>query len=417
MIYHARRLLGAAAVIVAFAGPAAAADCEVTHWWTSGGEAAAVKVFADSFNNLGGGDKWVDGAIGGSGDTARPIIISRIMGGNPPCATQFNPGKDADDLIAAGLMQDMTELATKENWKGIVRPASQLEGCTKDGKVYCVPVNLHSAQWMWTNRHVYEDAGLTPPTNWAEVVADAPKLREKGIIPLSVAQGWPVPLLLTDNIIPGIGGVDLWKALYDTKDPAKIGSPEMRKVLQAMDQARKIVDPAEMVPQWNDAVSLVITGKAGANVMGDWAQGEFQVANQVAGKDYDCLPGLGIHPMLNTGGDVFFFPKSKDPAVTAAQMKMASMMISKPVQVAFNLKKGSLPIRADVDLAQANDCMKKGLKLLDDPANLLPSQAQVADRDYINQIRDVLNEFFTNPDITVDQVQASLVDIAKNAPK
>ena len=66
--------------------------------------------------------KWVDGAIGGSGDTARPIIISRIMGGNPPCATQFNPGKDADDLIAAGLMQDMTDLATKEGWEDIVYP-------------------------------------------------------------------------------------------------------------------------------------------------------------------------------------------------------------------------------------------------------------------------------------------------------
>ena len=56
-----------------------------------------------------------------------------------------------------------------------------------------------------------------------------------------------------------------------------------------MDQARKLVDPATIVPQWNDAVSLVITGKAGANVMGDWAQGEFQVANMKAGTDYDCL--------------------------------------------------------------------------------------------------------------------------------
>jgi glucose/mannose transport system substrate-binding protein len=184
-----------------------------------------------------------------------------------------------------------------------------------------------------------------------------------------------------------------------------------------MDQARKLVDPQTIVPQWNDAVSLVITGKAGANVMGDWAQGEFQVANMVAGKDYDCLPGLGVTPMLNTGGDVFFFPKSSDPAVTAAQMKMASMMISPPVQVAFNLKKGSLPIRADVDLAAANDCMKIGLKLLEDPANLLPSQAQVADRDYINQVRDLFNEFFTNKDMTVDDVQAQLVEIAEAAPK
>jgi glucose/mannose transport system substrate-binding protein len=414
MSQYNRRLLGIAAVAVMFGGPAMAADCEVTHWWTSGGEANAVHEFQKAFDEMSGGDKWVDGAIGGSGDTARPIIISRIMGGNPPCATQFNPGKDADDLIAAGLMQDLTEVATKEDWAAIVRPKSQLEGCIKDGKVYCVPVNLHSAQWMWTNRHVYEDAGLTPPKNWGEVVADAPALRAKGIIPLSMAQGWPVPLLLTDNIIPGIGGFDLWKALYDSKDPDKIGSPEFKAVLEAMDQARQLVDPSEIVPQWNDAVSLVITGKAGANVMGDWAQGEFQVANMVAGKDYDCLPGLGIHPMLNTGGDVFYFPKNSDPAVTAAQLKMASIMISKPVQVAFNLKKGSLPIRADVDLAQANDCMKIGLKLLDDPANLLPSQAQVADRDYINQVRDVLNEFFTNKDMTVDDVQAQLVEIAKN---
>src|SRR5882724_9302930 len=284
---HVTRLLAAAAVSV-FGGMTAAqaADCEVTHWWTSGGEAAAVKVFADSFNALGSSDKWVDGAIGGSGDTARPIIISRIMGGNPPCATQFNPGKDADDLIAAGLMQDMTELATKEDWKSIVRPASQLEGCTKDGKVYCVPVNLHSAQWMWTNRHVYEDAGLTPPTNWAEMVADAPKLKEKGILPLSAAQGWPIDLMLTQDLMPALLGRDLYLKVMQDRDTDAAGGPEMKKVYEAMDQARKLVDPSTIVPQWNDAVSLVITGKAGANVMGDWARGEFSVAKMVAGKDY-----------------------------------------------------------------------------------------------------------------------------------
>jgi glucose/mannose transport system substrate-binding protein len=416
MTHFAIRLLGAAALAAMFGSPAFAADCEVTHWWTSGGEAAAVAEFAKGFNAI-AGEKWVDGAIGGSGDTARPIILSRIMGGNPPCATQFNPGKDADDLIAAGLMQDMTELATKENWKAIVRPASQLEGCTKDGKVYCVPVNLHSAQWMWTNRHVYEDAGIAPPKNWDDVVAAAPALKAKGILPLSAAQGWPIALLLTDALLPGVGGLDFWKKIFADHDPAAAAGPDMKKVLVAMDQARKLVDPATIVPQWNDAVSLVITGKAGANVMGDWAQGEFQVAKMVAGKDYDCLPGLGIHPMLNTGGDVFFFPKSKDPAITDAQMKMASMMISKPIQVAFNLKKGSLPIRADVDLKDANACMKIGLKILEDPANILPSQAQVMDRDTINQIRDLFNEFFSNPDMTIDAAQAQLVDIIKKAPK
>jgi glucose/mannose transport system substrate-binding protein len=394
-----------------FATAAYAVECEVTHWWTSGGEAAAVGEFAKAFDALGGGDTWLDGAIGGSGDTARPIILSRIMGGNPPCATQFNPGKDSDDLIEAGLMLDLTELAEKEGWYDIVRPKSQIEGCTMDGKVYCVPVNLHSAQWLWTNRQVYKDAGLEPPKNWDDVVAAAPTLQEKGIIPLSMAQGWPVPLLLADNIVPGIGGIGLWNQVYADHDVDVAGGADMRRVFEAMDQARQIVDPQTIVPQWNDAVSLVITGRAAANVMGDWAQGEFQVAGMVAGEDYDCLPGLGFNPILNTGGDVFFFPKNDDDAITAAQFKMASMMISKPVQVSFNLKKGSLPIRADVDLAEANACMKIGLEILKDPANIMPSQAQVMHRDTINEIRDLYNEFFTDMDMSVEDVQADFVKI------
>lgn len=46
-------------------GVAKAADVEVTHWWTSGGEAAAVAEFAKAFDAT--GNKWVDGAIAGSG--------------------------------------------------------------------------------------------------------------------------------------------------------------------------------------------------------------------------------------------------------------------------------------------------------------------------------------------------------------
>ena len=77
-------------------------------------------------------------------------------------------------------MQDLTDLATGEDWANILRPKSQMDSCTVDGKVYCVPVNMHSAQWMWTNRKVYEDRALRPPQNWAEIVAAAPALKDAG---------------------------------------------------------------------------------------------------------------------------------------------------------------------------------------------------------------------------------------------
>ena len=395
-------------------GVAYAADLEVTHWWTSGGEAAAVAEFAKAVNAS--GDKWVDGAIAGSGDVARPIIISRILGGNPMGATQLNPGKDADELIAAGLIEDITDVATAGDWAHILRPASQLEGCTKDGKVYCVPVNLHSNQWMWTNRKVFTDAGLEPPQNWDEFVAAAPKLQAKGIQPLSMAQGWPVGLMVNDVVV-AVAGVDNFVKVYKDRDMALASGPEFAKVFDALAAVRQYAPADKLVPQWNEAVALVIQGKAGANIMGDWAGGEFAVANLVAGKDYDCLPGLGMTPVLDTGGDVFYFPKNKDPKVTEAQKKMAATLVTKEVQVAFNLKKGSLPMRADVDLAAANDCMKKGLAILDHSKAVFPSPIQMIDRDSINQINDVVTAFMADPAMTAADAQAKFAEIIKNAPK
>ena len=411
-----KKLTAALALSVSLfaAGAARATDLEVTHWWTSGGEAAAVAEFAKAVDAS--GDHWVDGAIAGSGDVARPIIISRILGGNPMGATQLNPGHDADELIKAGLMLDLTELATKDKWNDILRPKSQMASCTVDGKVWCVPVNLHSAQWMWTNRKVFTDNGMEPPKNINDLIADAPKLKEKGIQPLALAQGWAVRLLANDLII-AFAGVDNYVKVLKDRDVALASGPEFTKVFQQIGDARVLVDPKQITKQWNEAVGLVINGKAAANIMGDWSGGEFQVAKMVAGKDYDCLPGLGLAPALDTGGDVFFFPKNKDPKVTEAQLKMASTLITPAVQVAFNLKKGSLPMRPDVDLSAANDCMKKGLDILDHSKVSLPSDRQMLDSDSLNQIGDLLTDFFSKPDIKAEDVQKKFVEIIKAAPK
>ena len=101
------RLLAASVALPLAA--AHATDLEVTHWWTSGGEAAAVAEFAKAFDAT--GNHWVDGAIAGGGATARPIMISRITGGDPMAATQFNHGRQAEELVEAGLMRDLTDLA------------------------------------------------------------------------------------------------------------------------------------------------------------------------------------------------------------------------------------------------------------------------------------------------------------------
>lgn len=404
----------AAATFLATAGMASATDLEVTHWWTSGGEAAAVKVFADAFNAT--GNNWVDGAIAGGGN-ARPIIISRITGGDPMGATQLNTGRDAEDLIKAGLMTDLTELAEKEGWADFIRPSKLLDSCRYEGKIYCVPVNIHSFQWMWLNRGVYEKNGLAVPANWNDFVGSASALREKGVIPLAVGgEPWQINGMAGVFMV-ALGGVDLYKAINVEKSADAAGGAEMTKVFEAIAAARDMVDDGFVGRAWNDAANMVITGKAGAQIMGDWAQGEFSVAGQTAGKEYDCLPGLGVHPVLDTGGDAFFFPKPADgnADTVKAQLEMASLLVSKQVQVDFNLKKGSLPIRGDIDLAAANGCMQKGLKILEKPENILPSGEQTWSSDTQGQMEDLWVEFFNDPGMSVADAQARYVEIIKTA--
>ena len=97
-----------------------------------------------------------------------------------------------------------------------------------------------------------------------------------------------------------------------TRTPRSPAGPEMAKVFKAADDARKMAKGSN-VQDWNQATNMVITGQAGGQIMGDWAQGEFQVAGQVAGKDYTCLPGLGVHDAyITTGGDAFYFPLLDD---------------------------------------------------------------------------------------------------------
>ncbi|MEP2704051.1 MAG: ABC transporter substrate-binding protein [Roseibium sp.] len=401
-----------AATTALCAGTAAyAADLEVTHWWTSGGEAAAVAEFAKALNEN-TEHNWVDGAIAGGGGTARPIMISRITGGDPMAATQFNHGKQALELVEAGLMLDLTDVAEAEGWKDIIYPSTLLEGCTVDGRIYCAPVNIHSPEWLWLSNGAFEKAGLEVPTNWNEFVAAAPALEKAGIVPLALGnQPWQSNLAF-GALTVSIGGMDLWKQINLERDMDAAAGDGMRKVFDAAVDARKLAVNSK-VQDWNQATNMVITGKAGGQIMGDWAQGEFQVAEQVAGKDYTCLPGMGDQQYISTGGDAFYFPKIDDSAIEAAQKDLAALMVSKAVQVAFNLKKGSLPIRGDVDLAAANDCMKKGLAILA-AGNIKPSGDQVWSPDTTKQIEDLMVEFWKSDRMDAETAHARWVEILEN---
>jgi glucose/mannose transport system substrate-binding protein len=384
-------------------GPALASaqemKAEVIHWWTSGGESAAVKVFADAFTAAGG--TWIDSAVAG-GENARTAGINRIVGGDPPTAMQFNTGLQFDEIVGNGFLRDLEALAERDHWRDVL-PDVIVDATNRDGKFYAVPVNIHGQSWLWYNAKVLADTGVEPPTTFEEMIALGPKLKEAGVVPL--AQGgepWQERLLF-NSVMIGDGGSELYLDVLGKKNIDAVRSDGFRKVAETFAGLRGLVDEGSPGRKWNDATNMVITGKAAMQVMGDWAKGEFIAAGQTPGQEYGCVilggDQTGGYIM---GGDVFVFPKVDDPAQQAAQEKLAELMLAPATQLEFNKKKGSVPVRLDVDVSSMDVCAQKGMAALRDPARQIPSDSFLTTPDMYGALQDVITEFWNTPSMDVD---------------
>jgi glucose/mannose transport system substrate-binding protein len=388
-----------------------AADVEVMHWWTSGGEQAAVSVFAREFDAT--GNKWIDTAIAG-GENSRSATLQRILGGDPPGAAQFNPGRQYEELIANGQLLDLTPLAEKEGWDKIIRPASISSACLVDGHWWCVPVNIHSWNWAWASTAAFKKAGVELPTSFDDFLAKAPKLKEAGIIPFAIGgESWQINGAF-GVVQTAMLGLEKREKILKDKD-LELAKAEMPAVFTKWREFKQYSDDGAANRNWNDTTNLVVTDQAALQIMGDWARGEFGVAGKKPGVDYACLALPVDHPTVSTGGDIFLFPKQKDAAVEAAQLQLASLMISPRVQALFNNAKGSMPVRDDVDMSLADDCMKKGLEIIKDPANIAVDAGRWLSNDTTGQMNDLIAQFWSDDTMTVDAAVAKYVEILQNA--
>nr|WP_245621068.1 ABC transporter substrate-binding protein [Paraburkholderia ferrariae] len=374
----------------------------VIHWWTSGGESAAIKQFALAYDQAGG--QWVDNAIAGA-DQARSTAINRIVGGDPPTAAQFNTSKQFHDLIDQGLLNNVDTVAAKENWNGIF-PESILTAIKVNGHFYAAPVDIHMQDWFFYSKPAFAKAGIKgEPQTFDELFADLDKLKAAGLIPLALG-GQPWQEKITFDAVFADMDRDLYMKVYRDRDVNAVNSPAFRNVLVTFKRLHNYVDPGSPGRNWNDATALVITGKAGMQIMGDWAKGEFSAAKQVAGKDFGCFPGFGPKSPYMVAGDVFVFPKTDNPEQIKAQQLLATVMTSPPAQAAFNQRKGAIPIRPDVDPAGFDICAKEGMTIMKDKSRQLPNPEMLISPDVQGALQDVITNFWNKNQSAEDAQKA-----------
>jgi len=383
---------------------------EVIHWWTSAGESASVKVFADQFTKAGG--TWVDNAIAG-GANARTAGINRIVGGNPPTMMQFNTGKQFDELVSNDLLRDVEKQAQAGKWREIM-PKPIVDATVRNGKFYAVPINIHGQNWMFYNTKIFADAGLDVPKTFPELIETGEKLKAKGIIPIALGgqPNWEHNLFRA--VLVGHGGADMFRKLYGARDQQAVKDPKFKEVVELFGKMRALVDPGSPGRNWNDATALVITNKAAMHFNGDWAKGEFIAAGQTAGKEYGCTL-VGREPKLQIGGDVFVFPITKDKTVMATQDKLIDILLDPTSQIEFNKKKGSIPVRMDVDVSSMDICAQKSHAVLSDPANQVEAMELISTPNFSGAMQDAVTQYWNNPNMTADAFIEKIISAMRDA--
>jgi glucose/mannose transport system substrate-binding protein len=353
-----RKLLLTTAFATSFALGAHADEVEVLHWWTSGGEAAALDVLKKDLESK--GVTWADMPVaGGGGEQAMTALRARVTAGNPPTAVQML-GFDITDWAKQGVVADLNEVAGQEGWDKVVPTA--LQNFSKyEGKWIAAPVNIHSTNWVWINKAALDAAGGKAPESWDELIAVLDKMKANGISPLGHGgQPWQDATIF-DSVVLTTGGADFYKKAVIDLDPEALGSDTMKQVFDRMTKLRSYVDDNFSGRDWNLASSMVIEGKAGMQIMGDWAKGEFVKAGKKPGTDFVCIRFPGTQGIVTFNSDQFvMFKVGADRQ--KAQLMMASAIEDPKFQSAFNVVKGSVPARTDVPDADFDDCGKKGMK-------------------------------------------------------
>ena len=347
----------ASVALVAMGGAAMAEDVEVLHWWTSGGEAAALNVLKDDLAGQSIG--WQDMPVAGGGGTqAMTVLRARVTAGNAPTAVQML-GFDIQDWAAEGALANLDSVAEAEGW-GEVVPAALQRFATYEDHWVAAPVNVHSTNWVWADKSIMEELGLEQPTDWDGFVAALQAAQDAGYVALAHGgQPWQEATIF-DAVVMATGGPDFYRSAFIDLDTEALGSDTMKEAFDRMTTLRGFVDDNFSGRDWNLASAMVINDEAAFQLMGDWAKGEFLNAGQTPGEDFLCFRFPGTEDQVIFNSDQFaMFDQGGE--VSPEQAALATAILSPSFQIAFNKVKGSVPARTDIeDVSELDACGQQG---------------------------------------------------------
>lgn len=393
-----------AMALAALALPAVAQEggVEVVHHLTVNTERAAIKAVADRFTAAGG--TWIDNAVAGPPNSRR-VYSTGMAAGQPPGAYVTVTNLDHYDFAAQGMLADLDAVAEAENWDEVFPPEIMETIKAPDGKIYVAPLGLNVPGYVFYNKTIFDELGIEEPVGFGEdFFAALETVKEAGLIPLAFSAD-PFHIRFPfEAVMMSIGGKDLWDAVWRQRSEEAIRSPEMREVFEVFERLRDYTDEGASGRAWNLSANLLMTGEAAVQIMGDWAKGEYIAAGMIPGETLGCfIPGE--NDLIQIHGEVLVFPKQPgEDGLTEQQALLASVASQAETQTAYNAEKRSFPSRLDAEVNAMDPCLQLNIDAYRTPGKIVQNPRSLIDQQMDGEYRDVVNEFWSFPEMTVDEV-------------
>lgn len=405
-----------AASVVGLGALAAHAEpkTNMMHQWAQGSEAAAIAKLGEMFEAKGG--TWEQTAISGHTSNTLAKLRSDVVAGNAPAAVQLK-GPEIAEWNATGATANLDETAAAQGWDAVVAP-ELLTVMKPTGSWVAAPMNIHRVNWLYSSRTILDDLGIEVPKTWADFNAACDKIQAAGKTCIAHGAADWSDTTTFDSVVYGMDA-ELYRKAFQEADLDALRSDGM---IAAFAQLRKMVgymDDGINGRSWEQSMTMTMTGEAAFFLMGDWTVASANLAGFSEDTDYYCTQtpvdwgGNGF--ILNSDSVVFF--KQKDADYVEGQKLLAEIIMSPEFQSTFNVAKGSIPARTDVDLSVGGftKCQQQGLEDLKasvSEGTLVRSMAHnmTVLQKYRGAMMEVITEFVADDSISAEEAANQLAD-------
>lgn len=143
----------------------------------------------------------------GYGEAFHDKLQTMAMSGQLPDIVLLYPGERTSQVTNAGLVQDLRPyLAGHEDEFADMA----MQGQGKNGEIWELPEDISITSIMFTNNRLLKELGLTFPKTYEELLAQGPKIRAAGLIPISIANkdAWPMQSCVAGMLVERACGLD-----------------------------------------------------------------------------------------------------------------------------------------------------------------------------------------------------------------